>query len=76
MAAERTELVVAAVIKLAEAMRFSVVAEGVETTAQFSALRRLGGHAAQGFGIAPPMPMEDVRAWLGTYGRNAATREA
>ncbi|MDU8942473.1 putative bifunctional diguanylate cyclase/phosphodiesterase [Ovoidimarina sediminis] len=68
VAAERTEQVVAAVIGMAEAMKFAVVAEGVETPAQFSALQRLGGQAAQGFGIATPMPMEEVRGWLDSYG--------
>ncbi len=76
VAAERTEQVVAAIIGLSDAMNLQVVAEGVESPAQFAALRRLGGHAAQGFGIAPPMSALEARRWLGAYGRENRTVRA
>lgn len=50
----------AAVIALARAMDLEVVAEGVETTDQVAALRRLGCEKAQGFHFAKPLPAEQI----------------
>jgi len=50
----------AAVIALARAMDLQVVAEGVETTAQVGALRRLGCERAQGYLFSAPVPAADI----------------
>jgi diguanylate cyclase (GGDEF)-like protein/PAS domain S-box-containing protein len=55
----------AAIIAMAHGLGIRVVAEGVETEAQ---ARFLSAHACdelQGFGIARPMPAEEMDAWLG-----------
>ena len=48
--------IVAAVVQLSQTFGFRVIAEGIETTEQLDAQRRLGCHAAQGFLIGPPRP--------------------
>ena len=50
--------IVAAVIDLTRRLGLSVVAEGVETSAQVTALRSLGCRVAQGFLWSPAVPIE------------------
>lgn len=52
--------IVAAVMGMAHAMDLSVVAEGVETSAQLSALRALGCDEAQGYYYARPLPAGEI----------------
>lgn len=51
------------VIGLANAFHCRVIAEGVETVPQGEALLKLGCELAQGFGIARPMPGDELPAW-------------
>jgi EAL domain-containing protein (putative c-di-GMP-specific phosphodiesterase class I) len=51
------------IVGLASAFQCSVIAEGVETTAHGSALLALGCDLAQGYGIARPMPADQLPAW-------------
>ena len=46
---------VRAIVDLAETLDVSLVAEGMETLAQTTELRRLGCRAGQGFHFAPPL---------------------
>ncbi|NEV62132.1 sensor domain-containing protein [Thiorhodococcus minor] len=55
------------VIGLAAIFRKQVVAEGVETPEQGLVLMRQGCDYAQGFGIARPMPPDQVAAWISSY---------
>ena len=48
--------IVAAIVQMARALSMTVVAEGVETAAQWDSLRELGCHLAQGYYFARPMP--------------------
>lgn len=65
MLTDRDDLaIVKGVIALARAFRRKVIAEGVETPEHLKKLRRLGCDAAQGFGIARPMPAAELPAWL------------
>ena len=48
--------IVAAVVQMARALSMTVIAEGVETAAQWACLRELGCHLAQGYYFARPMP--------------------
>jgi diguanylate cyclase (GGDEF)-like protein len=61
--------IVGAVIAMCRALDKQVVAEGVETEAQFRALRELGCTHAQGFLFARPLPAPAVGSWLERYGR-------
>jgi diguanylate cyclase (GGDEF)-like protein len=51
------------VMGLAKAFHREVIAEGVETVAHGSLLLQLGCDMAQGYGIARPMPADDMPAW-------------
>lgn len=59
--------IVRGVFSLATAFYRQVVAEGVETTEHGKMLLQLGCELAQGFGIAKPMPAEDLDWWLQTW---------
>uniref|UniRef100_UPI0030F40437 EAL domain-containing protein n=1 Tax=Paraglaciecola sp. TaxID=1920173 RepID=UPI0030F40437 len=56
--------IVKGVVGLAKAFHRDVIAEGVETPAHGLALLQLGCELAQGFGIARPMPAEDIPQWI------------
>lgn len=56
-----------AVIGLARAFGREVIAEGVESVEHGRALMALGCTLAQGYGIAPPMPVTEVAAWAQAY---------
>ena len=55
------------VIGLAAAFKRKVIAEGVETVAHGTALLGLGCELAQGYGIARPMPPDQLPAWAATW---------
>ena len=55
---------VESVIGLSVAFHRQVIAEGVETDAQGRLLMQLGCDFAQGYGIAHPMPPEQIPAWI------------
>lgn len=63
-----------AVLRLADELRLSVTAEGVETEADAEYLRGAGCAALQGYLIARPQPLADTLAWL--RGRRAASSGA
>jgi len=44
-----------------------VIAEGVETVEHGTLLLQLGCELGQGFGIARPMPPEQIPAWVRTW---------
>ena len=65
---DRKDLVlVEGIIGLAHAFDRTVIAEGVETTEQGVLLMRLGCDLGQGFGIAKPMPSEQILSWVENF---------
>ena len=54
-----------AVIAMAQALRLTVIAEGVETYEQLQHLRLLGCHQMQGYFVNKPMPAEEFAELLG-----------
>ena len=64
------------IVKLAHSFQRQVIAEGVETITQGLALKRLGCDQAQGFGIARPMPAEDIPSWVRDWQMPDAWRES
>src|SRR5450830_1268401 len=66
---------ISAIIGLARAFKREVIAEGVETTAHGVALMRLGCDLAQGYGIARPMPANQVVSWASTYAAPTVWRD-
>jgi diguanylate cyclase (GGDEF)-like protein/PAS domain S-box-containing protein len=55
------------VIGLANAFHLQVIAEGVETEAHGTALLALGCELAQGFGIAKPLPADQLPTWAKSW---------
>ena len=55
------------VISLASAFRRAVIAEGVETVEHGELLLQLGCELAQGYGIARPMPAEQLPTWARSW---------
>lgn len=56
---ERALRMLEPMLRLCEVLGMSAVAEGVETAAQFEALRRLGVPEFQGYHFARPIPVDD-----------------
>src|SRR3990167_4931876 len=61
---ERDRTLVRGIVSLARAFQRQVVAEGVETLAHAAALRDMGCDTLQGYGIARPMPLQDLIRWV------------
>ncbi|MHA7878874.1 MAG: putative bifunctional diguanylate cyclase/phosphodiesterase [Saccharospirillum sp.] len=59
--------VVEAIVAMARSLKLGVVAEGVETEAQLSYLKRLGCDHAQGYLISRPMSSAELVPWLRQY---------
>ena len=60
----RDQAIVQSVVNLAHRLGIEVVGEGVESVPVWDALAAAGCDVAQGFGIARPMPLADLRGWL------------
>ncbi len=73
---EADRSIVEAVLALAHGLRISVVAEGIETEAQFETLRAMGCDVGQGYLFAKPMPAIDATRLLSPTRATAATRAA
>ncbi len=58
------------IISLADSFDRQVIAEGVETTAHGLMLLLMGCKQAQGYGIARPMPADDIPEWINSYTPN------
>jgi EAL domain-containing protein (putative c-di-GMP-specific phosphodiesterase class I) len=63
------EAIITAILAMAHSLRLSVVAEGVETEAQFRALKALGCDEFQGYYESPALPAAEFEK---RYGRPAA----
>jgi EAL domain-containing protein (putative c-di-GMP-specific phosphodiesterase class I) len=61
-----------AAIGLAKAFHCDILAEGVETVAHGTVLTQMGCDLAQGYGIAKPMPAEEIPAWVASWRPDAA----
>ena len=63
--------IVTAIISMAKSLKLRVVAEGVETVEQLSFLRNRGCDQLQGFLVSPPLPREELFAFLASGGHLA-----
>lgn len=59
--------VLAALTKLGANSGYGTIVEGIETQAHLEASAVLGAGAGQGFLFAPPMPPEEIEAWLDDF---------
>jgi diguanylate cyclase (GGDEF)-like protein len=60
----RDALVVRSIVSLAESLDVGLIAEGVETESQRTALIALGCNHIQGYLIARPLPVDQVTDWV------------
>jgi EAL domain-containing protein (putative c-di-GMP-specific phosphodiesterase class I) len=74
--AERDDAVVEAVIRLAEALGLSVVAEGIERPEQTVRLRQLGCHLGQGYLFSRPVPADAITGMCGSTGFDSVVADA
>ncbi len=56
-----SEAIVSAIVTMAGALDFYVVAEGVETEAELEVIRRSNCDAVQGFLLGSPMPPDQLK---------------
>ena len=68
-------IIVRAIINLAHNLGIEVVAEGIETPAQFEFLREQGCDIAQGYLIGRPMSADAARAFVGAGLRRRGSRK-
>jgi len=73
---ETDRSIVDAVIALAHGLRIGVVAEGIETEAQFELLRAMGCDVGQGYLFARPLPAAEAGRLLSGRRSGQATRAA
>lgn len=62
---QEADEIIGAIVKLARALRLSVLAEGVETNEQWLRLQAVGCVEIQGYVAARPMPAGDLSTYLG-----------
>ncbi len=60
----RGEIIIEAIIQMAEKLNISTVAEGVETELQMQFLKKVGCNMIQGYYFSKPMPAEEVKGLL------------
>jgi diguanylate cyclase len=68
--------IVRSTIELGHSLGMKVVAEGVEDLEGWNLLRHLGCDDAQGFYMSPPLPAEDLVAWMHAHDAPGGTRDA
>jgi len=56
----RSSAIVRAIVRMAESLDLTLVAEGVENAETLAALREMGAAQAQGYYFAEPMPLEEL----------------
>ena len=61
---DRSRLIVSSTIDMAHALDLRVVAEGVESAAVTAEVVAMGVDILQGYHMSPPMPPEQVEAWV------------
>lgn len=72
---DRSRLIVASTIDMAHALDLRVVAEGVESAAVTAEVVAMGVDLLQGYHQSPPMPADQVEAWVRQWNeRSVITR--
>ncbi len=67
---EASDIIVRAIMRLARSLRMDVIAEGVEDIQIAQKLKGYGCTAIQGFVVARPMPLEELKHWLVEFERH------
>ncbi len=67
--------IISAVVGMAKAFGLQTIAEGVESIEHGSLLLRLGCEQGQGYGIAKPMPADEMRDWVNGWVHDSSWQE-
>jgi EAL domain-containing protein (putative c-di-GMP-specific phosphodiesterase class I) len=67
--------IVESVVRLTQAFKRPVIAEGVETVAHGLRLLNMGCHLTQGYGIAKPMPADALPNWIAHWQKTAPWKQ-
>lgn len=67
--------IVTTVLDLCTDLGLDVIGEGVETVEIADTMQAMGCDIMQGYGIAKPMPMQDVLPWVQQFTANPATAQ-
>ncbi|MFT0862435.1 putative bifunctional diguanylate cyclase/phosphodiesterase [Ancylobacter sp. G4_0304] len=73
---DKQALILRAMIRLGHVLDIATLAEGIETEAQYAALRALGCYLGQGFLFGRAMPPDKVPAFLASAASSSAGRAA
>jgi EAL domain-containing protein (putative c-di-GMP-specific phosphodiesterase class I) len=68
--------IVRSTIELGHSLGMKVVAEGVEDLEGWNLLRHLGCDDAQGYYMSPPLPADDLVAWMHAHDAPGGARDA
>ena len=71
---QKSEVIIRAIIGMAQALGYRTIAEGIETPEQQAYLKSLGCNDLQGYRFARPMDVEALEAWVAA--QSAATGSA
>lgn len=66
--------IIESVVKLSQLFHRAIIAEGVETDWHIAALCRIGCRYGQGYGIARPMPADELADWVRSWERSNGVR--
>jgi len=61
---QQQQRMISAILTMAEQLQLETLAEGVETPGEHAMLAQLGCGHVQGFGVARPMAVDDLPAWI------------
>lgn len=70
---QSSAVIVRSTIELAHNLDLRIVAEGVETQSILAELSGLRCDLAQGYGISPPLPYDQIAAWIAARTRSSET---
>lgn len=68
--------IVRTILALVNSLEKTSLAEGIETEAQFHALRNMGCHHAQGYWISPPLDADSFTLLIDTHGKKIVDVQA
>lgn len=64
---QQQQRMISAILTMAEQLQLETLAEGVETPGEHAMLAQLGCGHVQGFGVARPMPVEELPDWVAAH---------
>ncbi|WP_158269425.1 bifunctional diguanylate cyclase/phosphodiesterase [Saccharospirillum sp. MSK14-1] len=70
---EDDQCIVRSTIEMAQQLKLTVLAEGVENPASIALLEQMGCHCIQGYCLAKALPYDELMDWLATFNEQRET---